>query len=211
MLISEIFKSIQGESSYNGFPCTFIRASGCNLDCSYCDTIYAKHTGQERSLSSIISEVDRLGIYLVEITGGEPLLQKETVKLTEILLEKNIKVLVETNGSIDISIVPPGAILIMDLKCPGSGMSHRMEWSNIKKLSNKDEIKFVICDREDYLWSVEKIREYDLYKRAKILFSSVYGKLDPKILVKWILEDNLDVRFQLQMHKYVWGADTKGV
>ncbi len=211
MVINEIFKSIQGESSYAGLPCCFIRLTGCNLKCSYCDTSYAFHDGQEMNISSIISNIDNSGIKLVEITGGEPLLQKETPLLIETLLKKKFSVLVETNGSVDIGIVPSKAVIIMDLKCPGSGMSDRMKWENIEKLSRKDEIKFVIGDRRDYLWAIEKIREYELDKKSHILFSSVCGKLEPKTLVKWIMEDNLNVRFQLQLHKYIWGADAKGV
>ncbi len=163
------------------------------------------------NISSIISNIDNSGIKLVEITGGEPLLQKETPLLIETLLKKKFSVLVETNGSVDIGIVPSKAVIIMDLKCPGSGMSDRMKWENIEKLSRKDEIKFVIGDRRDYLWAIEKIREYELDKKSHILFSSVCGKLEPKTLVKWIMEDNLNVRFQLQLHKYIWGADAKGV
>jgi len=211
MVINEIFNSIQGESSYAGLPCCFIRLTGCNLSCSYCDTSYAFHDGQEMTISSIISHIDTSGIKLVEITGGEPLLQKETPFLIETLLKKNFSVLVETNGSVDIDIVPSKAVIIMDLKCPGSGMSDRMKWENIEKLSGKDEIKFVIGDRRDYLWAVEKIRAYEVDKKSHILFSSVFGKLEPKTLVKWIMEDNLNVRFQLQLHKYIWGADVKGV
>ena len=211
MVINEIFKSIQGESSYAGLPCCFIRLTGCNLKCSYCDTSYAFHDGQEMNISSIISNIDNSGIKLVEITGGEPLLQKETPLLIETLLKKKFSVLVETNGSVDIGIVPSKAVIIMDLKCPGSGMSDRMKWENIEKLSRKDEIKFVIGDRRDYLWAIEKIREYELDKKSHILFSSVCGKLEPKTLVKWRMEDNVNVRFQLQLHKYIWGADAKGV
>ncbi|MEQ8171528.1 MAG: radical SAM protein [Candidatus Eremiobacterota bacterium] len=211
MVINEIFKSIQGESSYAGLPCCFIRLTGCNLKCSYCDTFYAFHDGQEMTIPSIISHIDNFSINLVEITGGEPLLQEETPFLIETLLKKNFTVLVETNGSIDIGIIPPKAFIIMDLKCPGSGMSDRMKWENIAKLSARDEVKFVIGDRRDYLWSVEKIREYEITKKSHILFSTVCGKLEPKTLVKWIMEDNLNVRFQLQLHKYIWGADVKGV
>ncbi len=211
MLVNEIFKSIQGESSYAGLPCSFVRLTGCNLKCSYCDTSYAFDDGQEMNISSIISHIDNSGIKLVEITGGEPLLQKETPLLIETLLKKKFFVLVETNGSVDIDIVPSKAVIIMDLKCPGSGMSDRMKWENIEKLSGNDEVKFVIGDRRDYLWSVEKIREYELNKKSHILFSPVCGKLEPKILVKWIMEDNLNVRFQLQLHKYIWGVDAKGV
>jgi len=163
------------------------------------------------TVPSIISLVDNLGINLVEITGGEPLIQKETPLLAETLLKKGFTVLIETNGSMDIDIVPRKALIIMDLKCPGSEMSGRMDMKNIEKLSAKDEVKFVIQDRRDYLWSVEKIKEYELTTKSHIIFSSVHGRLEPKTLVAWIMEDNLNVRFQLQLHKYIWGADVKGV
>ncbi|MEQ8189118.1 MAG: radical SAM protein [Candidatus Eremiobacterota bacterium] len=211
MVINEIFKSIQGESSYAGLPCCFVRLTGCNLSCSYCDSSYAFRDGEEMNVPSVISHIDKYGINLVEITGGEPLLQKETPLLIETLLKKHFSVLVETNGSIDIDIIPPQAVIIMDLKCPGSGMSDRMKWENIEKLSAGDEVKFVIGDRRDYLWAIEKIKEYKLDRKSHILFSSVHGRIEPKTLVKWIMEDNLNVRFQLQLHKYIWGADVKGV
>lgn len=211
MLINEIFKSIQGESSYAGLPCFFIRLTGCNLACSYCDTSYARYDGREMTIPSIISLVDKPGTNLVEITGGEPLIQKETPLLAETLLKKGFTVLIETNGSADIGIVPHKAVIIMDIKCPGSGMSDRMKWENIEKLSAKDEVKFIIGDRRDYLWAVEKIKEYDLCKKSHLLFSCVHNRLEAKTLVKWIIEDNLNVRFQLQLHKYIWGADVKGV
>ncbi|HPZ08982.1 MAG TPA: radical SAM protein [Candidatus Eremiobacteraeota bacterium] len=211
MLINEIFKSIQGESSYIGMPCTFIRTAMCNLACSYCDTMYARQKGEEISIPSIILKVKEFNIPLVEITGGEPLLQKDIPLLIENLLERDFKVLVETNGSIDIGLIPTRAVRIMDLKCPGSGMSNKMLWGNIDKLIPSDEVKFVIRDRRDYLWSVEKIKEYSLIEKVQVLFSCVYGMLEAKTLIEWILKDNLNVRFQLQLHKYIWPHDMRGV
>ena len=212
MLISEIFASIQGESTYAGLPCVFVRTGGCNLSCSYCDTSYAREGGTELSVDYIIKEVENFNTELVEITGGEPLLQKDTPLLAEKLLRKNFNVLVETNGSLDISILPEKSVAIMDIKCPGSNMSDMMDWKNIEKLRSGDEIKFVIQDRGDYVWSVEKIKQYKLEnKKNPILFSCVFSKLPPENLVKWILEDRLKVRFQLQMHKYIWEPDRRGV
>ena len=211
MLVNEIFKSIQGESSYSGFPCTFIRTSGCNLQCSYCDTIYASHTGQDLSVDEIMETVRKNKVKLVEITGGEPLLDEDTPLLAEKLLQENFTVLVETNGSLDIRILPAGTVKIMDIKCPGSNMSHKMHWQNISYLTKKDEVKFVVIDRLDYEWALEKIIKYDLHKRVNILFSCVFAKLEPQKLVEWILKDNLNVRFQLQIHKYIWHPDKRGV
>lgn len=211
MLISEIFKSIQGESSYSGLPCSFIRTCGCNLKCSYCDTTYAYEIKEERSISRIIEEIKNLKVPLVEITGGEPLIQKDTPFLAETLIKEGFKVLVETNGSLNIDLLPENVIRIVDLKCPGSGMSDQTDWHNIERLREKDEIKFVIGDRKDYLWSLEKIREYNLSRRAEVLFSPVFGKLESEKLVNWILKDNLTVRFQLQIHKYIWPPDMRGV
>jgi len=210
MIVNEIFKSIQGESSFCGFPCTFIRLSGCNLNCSYCDTAYAS-SGDEMSIDSVIYSVKKHGVKIVEITGGEPLLQEDTPLLIDELIKEKFKVLIETNGSLDISILNPCAVRIMDIKCPGSGMSDYMDWNNIKNLTVSDEVKFVIGDMEDYIWSLDKIKRYSLEEKVNILFSSVYEKLEPRLLVEWMLEDKVNARFQLQLHKYIWNPHMRGV
>ena len=209
MKIYEIFKSIQGESSYAGYPCIFIRLAGCNLQCSYCDTPSVESF--EVGIKEILHKVDLLGGKLVEITGGEPLLQEECVLLCEKLNEKEKTVLVETNGSLDIGVIPSPAVVVMDIKAPDSLMSDRMDWGNIDRLKRTDEVKFVISSRRDYNWACRKINEYRLNERAHILMSPTYGLQTPEDMARWILEDNLPVRFQLQLHKIIWGPDAKGV
>ncbi len=209
MKINEIYKSIQGESSFAGFPCTFIRLSGCNLQCSYCDTPMTEFT--EMEVDEILDKVDLLGGELVEITGGEPLLQDETVLLCQKLIERGKTVLVETNGSLDIGVIPRPAVVIMDIKTPQSKMSERMDWENINRLEMTDEVKFVICGRPDYDWVCRKIEGFGLDKKARLLMSPAYGRQNPKELAQWILEDRLSARFQLQLHKIIWGPDAKGV
>lgn len=217
--VNEIFKSIQGESTFAGLPCTFVRLSGCNLRCSFCDTTYAYEEGTEMPLDEVISAVENLGCNLVEITGGEPLLQKDASILAERLLRKNYQVLVETNGSLNIDPLPYGAIRIMDIKCPDSGMSDKMLWDNIKRLRPTDEVKFVISSRTDYQWAKEVIERYGLTNNGRtdipvcpILISPAFGKLEPKEVAQWLLEDNLKARLQLQIHKYIWaGSPESGV
>ncbi len=209
--INEIFRSIQGESSYAGLPCVFVRLTGCNLRCRYCDTTYALNEGREMSLISIMDEIDSFGFKLVEITGGEPLIQDKSIDLMSMLLEREYRVLIETNGSCDISKIPDGAIAIMDLKCPSSGETENIMWENIWKLRSTDEVKFVISDRPDYEWALGIIRERFGRSEIKILLSTVFGELPPGKLIKWMLEDKLNARFQLQMHKYIWPHDARGV
>lgn len=211
MKINEIFKSIQGETSYAGLPCIFIRITGCNLHCSYCDTTYAFEDGKEMSINSIIESVDRLSSKLVCVTGGEPLFNIETPYLITELLNKKHTVIVETNGSCDVSIISKEAIKIMDIKCPDSNMSHLMNWQNINYLTKSDEVKFVLSSRNDYDWTKAVIYKYNLSKVANILIGTVFGAISPRLVVQWILEDNLDVRFQLQLHKYIWESHTRGV
>ncbi len=211
MNVSEIFRSIQGESSYAGLPCVFIRLAGCNLRCRYCDTRYAQEAGNAMSLDEIIQQVIHFGVDLVEITGGEPLFQQETPDLITALLKRGHKILVETNGSLDVSALPEGAVRIMDIKCPSSGENHRVMWENVWKLSADDEVKFVIADRLDYEWAVGIITEQLAHRPTKILLSTVYGELPPRNLVKWMLEDRLKARFQLQLHRYIWPHDAHGV
>jgi 7-carboxy-7-deazaguanine synthase len=211
MNVSEIFRSIQGESSFSGLPCVFIRLAGCNLRCRYCDTQYAQEGGESMSLEEIVHQVTEFGVNLVEVTGGEPLFQKETPDLAASFMERGHKVLVETNGSMDVSVLPEGAVRIMDIKCPSSGENHSVLWENVWKLSPKDEVKFVIADRLDYEWAVGIITEQLVHRNIGILLSTVYGELPPRNLVKWMLEDRVKARFQLQLHKYIWPHDSRGV
>lgn len=211
MKVCEIFTSIQGETSYTGIPCTFIRLAGCNLRCSYCDTKYAYEEGIELTENEIINEVTLIGVNLVEITGGEPLLQKGTFHLIERLISEGYKVLVETNGTLSIKNVDSRATIILDIKTPGSGMWEDMDLSNFDYIKPADEVKFVITDRTDYEWSKNMIHKYDLKPRCNVLFSPAFGVLAPESLIKWMLEDRLDVRLNLQMHKYIYGSDKRGV
>ncbi|MFH1905553.1 MAG: radical SAM protein [bacterium] len=210
--VNEIFKSIQGEGSFAGRLCSFIRLTGCNLRCIYCDTKYAYKKGDYLSIEEIIQRVKTLGQNLVELTGGEPLLQKETTELIDTLIKQKYIVLIETNGTISIKNINQYAIIILDLKCPGSKMSANMLWENIEYLRKKDEVKFVIGDRKDYGWAKAIVEKYNLAQRvSSVHFSPVYGKLVTKELAEWICCDNLDVRIQLQLHKYIWGPDIRGV
>lgn len=211
LLVNEIFRSVQGESSFAGIPCAFVRLAGCNLNCRYCDTRSARTDGQEMSVTEILGQLTAYGTELVEVTGGEPLVQHETATLTAALRDTGHQVLVETNGSLDISVLPEGVIRIVDIKCPSSGETDRMLWENIWKLRPDDEVKFVISDRHDYEWSKGIIMERFAHTKTKILLSTVYGELPPRKLVEWILEDKLRVRFQLQIHKYIWPHSARGV
>jgi 7-carboxy-7-deazaguanine synthase len=210
-MVSEIFRSIQGESSFAGLPCAFVRLAGCNLRCRYCDTRYAQEGGTPMSLEEVIDRVSAFGIELVEITGGEPLVQPETPALAAAFLERGCQVMVETNGSLDISTLPDGAIRIMDIKCPSSGEGVQFMWENIWKLRDNDEVKFVISDRHDYEWARGIVRERFGRTKIRLLFSAVFGELPPRNLVEWILQDKLPVRFQLQIHKYIWPHDVRAV
>ncbi|OPY82303.1 MAG: 7-carboxy-7-deazaguanine synthase [Syntrophorhabdus sp. PtaU1.Bin153] len=209
--VNEIFYSIQGESTFAGLPCIFIRLTGCNLRCSYCDTTYAYEEGREWSIPALIDHAKAYPSLLVEVTGGEPLLQAGTPELVKALLREDYKVLVETNGSLDISAIDKRAIIIMDMKCPDSGMSNKNLFTNIHHLKSRDEVKFVIASERDYLWATSKITEYRLEQICTILFSSVYGKLQPSRLAEWILRDGIKARLQLQLHKYIWGPEERGV
>lgn len=209
--ICEIYKTIQGESSYAGLPCSLIRLSGCNLRCRYCDTRYALEGGEEITIDEIMDKVKSLRSNLVEITGGEPLAQENTNELARRLLKDGYQVLVETNGSLDISTLPNGAIRIMDIKCPSSGESDKVLWDNLWRLTSNDEIKFVISDRHDYEWAKGILMERFETGKAEVLFSAVFGELLPRNLVEWILEDGINARFQLQLHRFIWPGESKGV
>lgn len=212
MKITEIFLSIQGESSWAGLPCVFVRTTGCNLRCVWCDTDYAFFGGRDMELDEIVAEVEQIGrgCKLVELTGGEPLLQKEISNLAEMLLEKGYKVLCETSGSIDISRLPARVIKIMDIKCPGSGEADNNLWNNIAELGDDDEVKFVIRDRADYEWALQVIGDRKL-SDCNLLFAPVWGELELQQLAEWMLEDNAPARLQTQLHKHIWKAQTPGV
>jgi 7-carboxy-7-deazaguanine synthase len=207
--ISEIYFSIQGESTYAGMPCAFVRLTGCNLDCRYCDTRYAGIARKRLSVEEVVEWVKGLGSKLVEITGGEPLMQDETPKLVRRLLDSGFRVLVETNGSLDISKLPADAVRIMDVKCPESGESGRNDWANLSRLSERDEVKFVLTDRFDYNWAKEVMREHGL-TGPKVLFSPARGGINPADLAQWMIEDRLAVRLQLQLHRILWPEETEG-
>jgi 7-carboxy-7-deazaguanine synthase len=210
--INEIYHSIQGESTSAGRTCVFIRLTYCNLRCTYCDTEYAFYEGKDMSVQQVIDEIEKYKCKLVEITGGEPLVQvEECLELMKRLNDLDYEVMIETGGSLSIKEIDSRVKIIMDLKCPSSGMEKKNLYENIQYLKSTDELKFVIGNREDYEWSVEKLNKYHLQGKCEILFSVVFGELEPVDLVNWILEDKLDVRFQLQMHKYIWHPETKGV
>ncbi|HSB32117.1 MAG TPA: radical SAM protein [Candidatus Sulfobium mesophilum] len=212
MKICEIFTSIQGESTYAGLPCTFVRLSGCNLRCRYCDTKYSYYEGVEMSAEDIIGHVRAAGVPLVEITGGEPLLQQQdALLLVRDLLNEGYEVLVETNGSLSICEIDKRAVIILDVKTPGSGMSNQMDFSNFDCLKPSDEVKFVVCDRSDYDWAKDVVAELRLKEKAKVLFSPAVGTIQPAELARWIINDKLDVRFNLQIHKYIFGPEERGV
>jgi 7-carboxy-7-deazaguanine synthase len=212
LTINEIFHSIQGESTYAGRPCVFVRLTACDLRCSWCDTPYAFHEGQKMPLEAVLDEVERYGCDVVEVTGGEPLLQQDVYPLMRALLDRGKTVLIETGGHRSIADVPRGVVKVMDVKCPGSGEAARMDWDNFDRLAPTDEVKFVIKDRADYEYATEVVARYGLVgKVAAIHFSPVHGVLDPKTLSEWVLADRLQVRVQLQVHKYIWSPETRGV
>jgi 7-carboxy-7-deazaguanine synthase len=210
--VNEIFYSIQGESTFAGRPCVFVRLAGCDLRCSWCDTAYAFNEGEKMSVDDVLNHVDRYASPLVEVTGGEPLLQEDVYPLMQGLLDSGRTVLLETGGQVDLSRVPGGVIKVMDIKCPGSGESTRNDWANIDRLGPRDQVKFVIQDRADYEFAREIVTRHALDRRCgAVLFSPVHGVLPPKDLSEWILDDHLPVRIQLQIHKHIWGADVRGV
>jgi len=212
LTINEIFHSIQGESTYAGRPCVFVRLTACDLRCSWCDTPYAFHEGRKMSVDEVVADVESRGCPTVEVTGGEPLLQTDVYPLMQRLLDSGKTVLIETGGHRSIANVPAGVIRIMDVKCPGSGESEKNDWGNLTLLTKSDEAKFVIADRTDYEYARDIVRRENLPARVNaVLFSPVHGKLDPKLLAEWVIADRLDVRVQLQMHKYIWSPDTRGV
>lgn len=210
--VTEIYKSVQGESTWAGLPCIFVRLARCHLRCVWCDTAYAFSGGETIGISDIVKTCSELDCHLVEITGGEPLVQSACTELAQALIDTGFTVLVETSGTLPIEVLPDEAIAIMDFKCPGSGESEKNDWSNVEALSKRDEVKFVIADRADYEWSREVVRKYDLSDKCNaVLFSPVFGSVTPADLAQWIIDDALGVRFQLQMHKFIWPPDARGV
>jgi len=209
--INEIYYSLQGESTKAGLPCVFIRLTYCNLRCTYCDTEYAFYEGSDKSIDEIMDEVSKYNCRLVEVTGGEPLVQSEVLPLMEKLCNLGYEVLIETGGSLPIENIDKRVKVIMDLKCPSSKMMKKNRYENIEFLKPTDEVKFVIGTREDYDWSKSIIEKYNLIGKCELLFSIVFGDLTPLTMAEWIIEDNLQVRFQLQMHKYIWKPDERGV
>jgi 7-carboxy-7-deazaguanine synthase len=215
--ITEIFHSIQGESTWAGVACTFVRITGCPLRCVWCDTAYAFHGGERMTLGSIVERVRQVGTPVVEVTGGEPLAHPNAFPLVEMLLDDGFTVLVETSGAFDVAPLDPRAHKIMDLKCPSSGESHRNLWDNLEHLTARDEVKFVVRDRADYEWTRRVVRERGLDRRVgdgtlrALLISPVWGDVDLEALASWILEDRLPVRFQVQLHKLIWGPTRTGV
>ena len=209
--VTEIFHSIQGESTYAGRPCVFVRLTGCPLRCTWCDTAYAFYGGQDMAIHDIVDQVRAFKCELVEVTGGEPLSQAESLPLLTRLCDEGFEVLVETSGAIDTTGVDHRVHVILDVKCPGSGMTDRMYWPNLDRLAPQDEAKFVIKDRVDYEWAREVVRRHDLSARCTVLMSPVFGEVEARYLAEWVLADKLPVRFQLQLHKYIWAPDMRGV
>jgi 7-carboxy-7-deazaguanine synthase len=211
LLVHEIYRSLQGESTFAGLPCVFVRLTACNLRCGYCDTRHAFNQGEVMTLEDVVARVLALGDDLVEVTGGEPLLQTEVYPLMTQLANLGKRVLLETGGAIDASTVDPRVRVILDVKTPGSGEVAANVWSNLDRLKSTDEVKFVLCGRDDFDWAAKLVRDRGLSDRCPILFSASFGQVDPNELAAWILESRLPVRLQLQQHKILWGPDTRGV
>jgi 7-carboxy-7-deazaguanine synthase len=211
MRITEIFHSVQGESTFAGLPCVFVRLTGCPLRCTWCDTEYAFFGGTDRSIDDILDTVRSYDCQLVEVTGGEPLAQPDTATLLRRLCQEGFTVLLETSGAMDTTVVDSSVRIILDVKCPGSGMADRMHWPNVERLRPQDEAKFVIQDRSDYEWAKGIVNRFQLTDRCPVLFSPVFGALDPRQLAEWLLADRLPIRLQLQLHKHIWAPDMRGV
>jgi len=209
--VNEIFHSIQGESRHAGRPCAFVRLTWCNLRCTWCDTAHAFEAGSDLAVGAIVDRVRDYNAPYVLITGGEPLLQEGVHDLIGELLEAGREVAIETGGGLDTAALDPRVMVVLDVKCPGSGMADRNRWENLERLKPGDDVKFVIADRADYEWARAVVRDRDLARRTGVLFSPVHGGLEPRPLAEWILADRLPVRLQLQIHKYIWPADMRGV
>lgn len=212
LTINEIYLSVQGESTHVGRPCAFVRLTACDLRCKWCDTPYAFTGGRKMPVDDVLAEVAQIGCPLVEITGGEPLLQKDVYPLMERLIAQGCEVLLETGGHVPIDDVPEPVVAIVDVKCPASGEAHRMHWPNLDQLSPHDEVKFVIQDRQDFEYAKDVVLRHELAGKATaVLFSPVHGVLAPDVLARWILDERVPVRLQLQAHKYIWSPDARGV
>jgi 7-carboxy-7-deazaguanine synthase len=211
MRITEIYSSIQGESQYAGLPCTLVRTTGCDLRCGYCDSAFAFHGGTDMSIDQVAAEVTRLAAPLVLLTGGEPMLQRDLPALAQRLLDDGFRVMIETSGAHPLDALPAEVVRIVDVKTPGSGEVHRNRWELLAALRPQDAAKFVLVDESDYRWATEVIREHALGARTEVLLSPVHGRLDPQALVTWMLRDGVRARLNLQLHKYVWHPDTRGV
>ena len=212
MVVTEIFKSIQGESTFAGLPCVFVRLTGCNLRCHWCDTAYAFFGGHKMSPDEVLTRVNELGGRLVEFTGGEPLVQKEVVPLSGRMLAEGWRVLVETSGERYVGELPKEVVKIVDVKCPASGESGKFCFENLEVLEKKDQLKFVILDEGDYRFARQFIDEHDVRERVdEVIFSPVFGQLHPRTLAEWILRDGLEVRLGMQLHKFIWDPDARGV
>lgn len=209
--VIEVYTSVQGESTFAGRPCVFVRLAGCDLRCSWCDSEFTFTGGDYRSIDDVLEDVLAQGVDLVELTGGEPLVQRQSPRLLQRLLDSGLTVLLETSGSRDISVVPDGVHIIMDLKAPDSGECEANRFSNLDHLDAEDEIKFVLASRRDYEWARDTLRGRGLAARCTVLLSPAWGLLEPEELVRWMLEDRLDARFQLQMHKVIWPENARGV
>jgi 7-carboxy-7-deazaguanine synthase len=211
MRITEIYASIQGETQYAGLPCTLVRTTGCDLRCTYCDSAFAFQGGNEMTLPEILAAVRALGAPLVLLTGGEPMLQREIGPLADLLLQAGYRVMIETSGSHAVDSLPVAVVRIIDVKTPASGESGRMRWEVLDALRAQDAVKFVVRDEADYRWAADVIRSRGLAGRTEVLLSPVHGVLDPQQLVGWMLRDRLPARLNLQLHKYVWSPDARGV
>ena len=211
MRITEIYASVQGETQYAGLPCTLVRTTGCDLRCTYCDSAFAFHGGRDMTLDEILAEVGRLGAPLVLLTGGEPMLQKDLPALAARLLDSGYRVMIETSGAHALDALPPEVVRIVDVKTPGSGESHRMRWEALDGLRPRDAAKFVLTSEDDYRWALDVIRERRLADRTEVLLSPMHGRLAPDQLVSWMLRDRLPARLNLQIHKYIWSPDARGV
>ena len=211
MRITEIYASVQGETQYAGLPCTLVRTTGCDLRCTYCDSAFSFYGGRELSLEAILDQVKRLGAPLVLLTGGEPMLQREIIALAGLLLAEGFRVMIETSGAHPVAALPDDVIRIVDVKTPASGESHRMRLDVLDGLRPKDAVKFVVTDEADYRWAADLIRSRGLAERTEVLLSPVHGRLDPQELVQWMLRDRLPGRLNLQIHKYIWSPEARGV
>ena len=209
--ITEIYRSIQGESTWSGLPCTFVRLTGCNLRCSWCDTEYGFYGGKKMSLDEVFQEIEKLNCPLVELTGGEPLLQPKVALLADRLLDAGYDVLVETGGHMDINIVSSRAVRIVDMKCPASEMTDKNDYKNLERVTSRDEIKFVIQNKKDFLWAEALIKQYKLENKCNVIMSPVFGVMAPLELTDLILESGMNVRMQMQLHKLLWSPDKTGV